>query len=85
MRRYRLLYLCAAIPIYRSKFYFVWYMAEAGCIATGFGYNGEDAQGNTRWDKLNNIDLLQVEFGTGMTQLTNSWNKGVNNWLKMCM
>ena len=33
-------------------------------------------------DAVNNVDLVHVELGRSVTQLTNNWNKGVNHWLK---
>jgi lysophospholipid acyltransferase len=78
----RLAYLFVGITLTRFKYYFVWYLAEAGCISSGLGFNGLDPQGRPRWDRLNNIDIADVELCGSMSELTSGWNKRINHWLK---
>jgi len=33
----------------RHKYYFAWYLAETGFVASGFSYNGRDAKGAIKW------------------------------------
>ncbi len=90
---FRFFYIWIAVTAGRFKYYFAWFMSETGCIASGLGFNGvkkiKSKDGETdevvRWDRVNNVDVLKVEFGQSIFDLTNNWNKGVNNWLKHCM
>lgn len=43
--------------IYRTKYYFVWGMAESGLILSGLCYNGRGAQGQPLWDKYINARI----------------------------
>jgi lysophospholipid acyltransferase len=87
---YRLAYLYISLPLFRFKYYFAWYLSEAGCIATGLGFNGyETKQGKdgskqriAKWDRVNNVSMFGNEFATNMSDLTSAWNKTANNWLK---
>lgn len=85
---YRFAYCFAAVTVNRFKYYFAWYLSEAGCLAAGFGFNGYQRDSNgaptsaMRWDRVTNCDAFAVEFGNTMPQLTNHWNMGVNHWLK---
>ena len=59
---WRILYQFVAVTLSRFKYYFVWNLAEAGCIASGLGYAGVDAKtGAVSWDSVNNIDFALVE------------------------
>ena len=62
------------------------YFGEAGCVATGFGFNGivvhDGKITGYRWDRVSNCDVLAVESAPHMSDVTNNWNMGVNNWLK---
>jgi hypothetical protein len=55
---FKLIYFFIGVSLVRFRYYFAWYMSEAGCIATGFGFNGYDQAGNMRFDRLNNIDMV---------------------------
>lgn len=46
--------------IYRTKYYFVWGMAESGLIFSGLCYNGRDAQGSPLWNKFINARIRYV-------------------------
>jgi len=70
------------MPLFRYKYYFAWYLSEAGCQATGFGFNGYDKKNNMRWDRVNNCEATMVELSPSLPIITNYWNKGANNWLK---
>ncbi len=78
------IYVLVAVSLFRFKFYFIWYLTEAACIAAGLGYNGETAQGKVLWDAVNNAGVLECEFAVTVAQMTNNWNKGINFWLKNC-
>jgi len=52
--------------------------ATAAAAAAGKG----EAPYTCEWNRCSNADALAVELATSMPQITNNWNKGVNNWLK---
>ena len=67
------------------------YLSAAGCISSGLGLSNvvrpstarsEYAPYTCEWNRCSNADALSVELATSMPQITNNWNKGVNNWLK---
>lgn len=68
--------------LFRSKYYFGWFLTEGSCILAGIGYNGEDSQGNIRWDRCRNVDFLAVELAPNMRSITTFWNMRTSDWLK---
>eukprot|EP00823_Brevimastigomonas_motovehiculus_P009597 TRINITY_DN927_c6_g1_i1.p1 TRINITY_DN927_c6_g1~~TRINITY_DN927_c6_g1_i1.p1 ORF type:complete len:529 (+),score=104.97 TRINITY_DN927_c6_g1_i1:89-1675(+) len=82
---YKFAYITVACSLYRMKYYLVWYVAEGGCIAANFGFNGvEMVNGKPvyKWNRVNNAEALPTEFGRTITDVTDHWNKNINNWLK---
>merc|ERR1712137_533334 len=67
----------------RSSYYTGWLMSEAAVVISGFGFNGYDANGNAKWDRLTNIDILGVEFGTSLKDMIAAWNQGTAKFLKV--
>lgn len=61
----------------RCRYYCAWKLSETSCVATGFGYNGEG-----KWDRLENVDILKVEFAPNPRAVFENWNKNTANWLK---
>jgi lysophospholipid acyltransferase len=79
---YRLVFQFWAVTFSRFKYYFVWNLAETACIASGLGFNGIDEKtGAAKWDRVNNIDFVQVETAGTMKELTSGWNRRINHWL----
>jgi len=83
----RFTYFWIAITSSRFRYYFAWYFGDAGCVATGFGFNGvkKNKAGEItgyKWDRVSNCNVLAVESAPHMSDVTNNWNMGVNNWLK---
>jgi hypothetical protein len=35
-------------------------------------------------DKVNNVDMLGLEFAQNITYVNAAWNKGTTRWLKKC-
>ncbi|ELR25469.1 Membranebound O-acyltransferase domain containing protein 2, putative [Acanthamoeba castellanii str. Neff] len=66
----------------RCKYYFGWYMGEGGFVACGFSYNGTDARGRVRWDRVPVNRPLGVELPENMREVTDSWNICTSSWLK---
>ena len=88
----RFAYFWITMTCSRFKYYFAWYLSAAGCISSGLGLSdvqrpaasarSSDAAYTCEWNRCSNADALAVELATSMPQITNNWNKGVNNWLK---
>jgi len=84
---YKFTYMFIATSAVRFKYYFAWILSEAGCVASGLGYNGIHINPVTgerymRWDRVINVNVMAVETSTNFSIVTNNWNIGVNNWLK---
>eukprot|EP01063_Lacrimia_lanifica_P033539 TRINITY_DN5988_c0_g1_i1.p1 TRINITY_DN5988_c0_g1~~TRINITY_DN5988_c0_g1_i1.p1 ORF type:complete len:493 (+),score=222.19 TRINITY_DN5988_c0_g1_i1:51-1529(+) len=48
----RLLYIWVSVMLVRTKYFLVWYLSDAACILSGFGYNGKtkkDDKGFSIW------------------------------------
>ena len=84
----KFVYFWISITASRYKYYFAWLLGEAGCVATGFGFNGVERDPKTgkpisyAWNRVTNCNIMAVELAPHMTDVTNNWNMGVNNWLK---
>lgn len=69
----------------RTKYYGVWKLSEGACILTGLGFSGYDAQGNSVWDDIANVNIPWVEFAPNFKILLDSWNIRTNIWLRECI
>lgn len=82
----RFVYFWVTMTCSRFKYYFVWYLAAAGCVSSGLGLSKavKCADGSVKyeWNRCSNADAVAVETATSMPHITNNWNMGVNNWLK---
>ncbi len=58
---YRFFYQHTAGFLIRSKFYTAWVLADAVNNASGLGFNGYDKHGNSKWDLVTNINILNLE------------------------
>lgn len=68
---------------FRGKYYFAWTFAEAGCLFSGFGYNGKDKDGVEKWDLLKNIDPFRIEVNDNLQEITTQrWNISVSKYLR---
>ncbi|XP_040280228.1 lysophospholipid acyltransferase 2-like isoform X1 [Bufo bufo] len=74
------LYLTAACR--RPKYYFAWTLADAINNAAGFGYNGISEDGEERWDRLSNLNILRIETATSFKMFIDNWNIQTAVWLK---
>jgi lysophospholipid acyltransferase len=67
---------------HRLKYYGVWKMAEGACILSGIGFNGYNADGSTRWDRVTNVSPLALETSQNNKEFLEAWNQNTNKWLK---
>eukprot|EP00474_Spongospora_subterranea_P004924 CRZ05382.1 hypothetical protein [Spongospora subterranea] len=85
---YRLAYVLFAVPLFRTKYYFTWYLSDAACQSCGFGFNGltrsdkEGASPVTKWDRQNNSRIMSVEFSSSVQGFTDNWNVSISDALK---
>ncbi|KAI1980989.1 Lysophospholipid acyltransferase [Ophidiomyces ophidiicola] len=67
----------------RTKYYGVWTLTEGACILSGMGYNGFDPQtGKAYWNKLENVNPLELETAQSPHGFLGNWNKNTNHWLR---
>lgn len=70
----------------RMKYYGVWALTEGACILSGIGYGGFDpVTGKARWDKLQNVRPLKIEFAQNTYAYLGNWNINTNIWLRNYM
>jgi len=77
----RIAFLVVSVALYRTSFYFVWYLDEAICNLGGLGYTGDGKP----WDRCRHGDLSGVELSQSPQQSMASWNRGANTWLRRCV
>ncbi|CAH2037474.1 unnamed protein product, partial [Iphiclides podalirius] len=79
---YLLWYAYLSTLVVRCKYYHAWLLSEAICNNSGMGFNGYDADGTPKWDKMSNIDVFGFEFAQNFRAAVASWNKNTNAWLR---
>ncbi len=80
---YRIAYVSFFNGFVRFKYYFAWYLCEAGCVAYGLGLTSYDNKtGKGTWDGMTNSRALLVETASSTQQLTDNWNIRTSEWLK---
>ncbi|KAK2175332.1 hypothetical protein NP493_738g00018 [Ridgeia piscesae] len=79
---YRMLYVILCTSVTRQRYYLAWKLAEAGNISSGFGFNGCDSSGKSKWDLLDNAHVLKVEFASNLKVLLDNWNIRTSHWLR---
>ncbi len=82
-------FLIASITLIgeRFKYFFAWKLAEASCIAAGFGFDGWTTNKSNDlipkgWNGVSNVDILRFEFATTSQQVSKSWNQRTAGWLE---
>uniref|UniRef100_A0A8C4PX26 Membrane bound O-acyltransferase domain containing 1 n=1 Tax=Eptatretus burgeri TaxID=7764 RepID=A0A8C4PX26_EPTBU len=78
----RLCYLLVSVQAVRPKYYFAWTLADAINNAAGFGFNGYDENGRSRWDLISNLNIWKIETATDIKSIVNNWNIQTSLWLK---
>eukprot|EP00003_Mantamonas_plastica_P006565 TRINITY_DN1538_c0_g1_i1.p2 TRINITY_DN1538_c0_g1~~TRINITY_DN1538_c0_g1_i1.p2 ORF type:complete len:458 (+),score=121.13 TRINITY_DN1538_c0_g1_i1:636-2009(+) len=82
---YRHVYLMISVTLTRYKYYFAWSLAEGALVACGMAFNGYTKDGSIKWDRALNVNILDVELGQSMKQVTDNWNIGTARWLRNCV
>ncbi|KAL2634990.1 hypothetical protein R1flu_006469 [Riccia fluitans] len=65
----------------RWKYYFIWSLAEASVIMSGFGFSGWNGD-TPSWDRACNVNIPKVELATSAAQIPAYWNIHVSTWLR---
>uniref|UniRef100_UPI00358E43F2 lysophospholipid acyltransferase 1-like isoform X2 n=1 Tax=Myxine glutinosa TaxID=7769 RepID=UPI00358E43F2 len=78
----RLCYLFVSMQAVRPKYYFAWTLADAINNAAGYGFNGYDEDGRSRWDLISNLNIWKIETATDFKSIVNNWNIQTSLWLK---
>jgi lysophospholipid acyltransferase 1/2 len=66
----------------RTRFYFIWIIADSINNLAGLGFNGYDGFGRPRWDLVTNIYPMDIEFALNMRKVATRWNAQSSNWLR---
>ncbi|CAF0937475.1 unnamed protein product [Brachionus calyciflorus] len=79
---YRILYLHFTCEGQRLYYYIPWTLSDAVNNASGFGFNGYDDKGESKWDLLTNINILELETSTSIKHVIDNWHIQSNIWLR---
>ncbi|KAF9347572.1 Lysophosphatidylcholine acyltransferase 3 [Mortierella sp. AD094] len=66
-----------------NKYLGIWTIGEGPCVLSGITFNGYDAKGRPEWDGLRNVNPINYEFATSLTQIVSSFNMNTNYWAKL--
>jgi len=66
----------------RLKYYTGWLIATGNCVMSGFSYNGKDAKGSNRWDRVVSVRPIEHETQDNLKDRLEAWNTSVQVWLK---
>ncbi|XP_015757322.1 PREDICTED: membrane-bound O-acyltransferase domain-containing protein 2-like [Acropora digitifera] len=53
--------------IQRLKYYFAWIIADVGNNACGLGFNGYDSNGKELWNRVTNVNVVELEDSNGIS------------------
>ncbi|KTF76516.1 hypothetical protein cypCar_00029392 [Cyprinus carpio] len=67
---------------YLAVRFFHSFTADAINNAAGFGFNGYNADGTPKWDRISNLRILNIEFATSFKMFLDNWNIQTALWLK---
>lgn len=80
---YRYAVIWVALVGVRFKYYFGWKIAEGAACMAGLGYNGIDkTTARHKWNRVENIDVLNYETSKSLRTSSQCWNKTTNLWLR---
>uniref|UniRef100_A0A0N5A2T0 Lysophospholipid acyltransferase n=1 Tax=Parastrongyloides trichosuri TaxID=131310 RepID=A0A0N5A2T0_PARTI len=81
---FKWLFVCQiGIIALHCRYFFAWYLADAICNISGFGFNGYDDKGEEKWDLCTNVDPMKVEFSLSLKETIDNWNIGTCKWLRI--
>lgn len=78
---FKIAYVYAMMFLLRCKYYFGWKVAEAGCLASGFGFSGMDGD-RPVFALACNVSARRVECTSNAQDLTRYWNATTGRFLR---
>lgn len=78
----RLVWVVLAAFGEKSKYFFLWKMAEGGCILCSLGFEGYSADGTAKWDGLSNVNIVGTELAQSIRDMSVNWNRNTSFWLR---
>ncbi|KAL2712656.1 lysophospholipid acyltransferase 6 [Vespula squamosa] len=79
---YKIWYIYVSTMMVRFKYYHAWIFADAICNNSGLGFDGYRENGEPRWDKFANVDVINFETSLSLRDSIINWNMGTNRWLR---
>lgn len=59
-----------------------WKLAEGAGLVAGLGYSGIDSNGRNKWNRLQNVNIRQIELAPNLRVLLSGWNANTAEWLR---
>ncbi len=79
---YRVLYVVLTTELSFEHYYFGWSNAEGACAVAGLAYNGRDAEGKVRWDRVDMVWLWTMRWAQNGAVVGRAWNVLGAKWLR---
>lgn len=51
-------------------------------MVAGLGYNGTDVDGRNKWNRLQNVNIRQIELAPNLRVLLSGWNANTAEWMR---
>ncbi|KAJ6250754.1 oysgedart [Anaeramoeba flamelloides] len=81
---YRVILMHLVVTKTRFKYYHALKLSEGSCQITGYGFNGIDEKtGAMKWDRLENMEPLNIEKAHSIYVASACWNKRISAWLRL--
>jgi lysophospholipid acyltransferase len=69
--------------LFYFKYYVVWWLGEGATALIGLAYNGRNAKGEVKWDRVRMLDLVRYKFAKSIVRdCVPSWNMMSQHWLR---
>lgn len=69
--------------IFYFKYYVVWWLGEGATALIGLSYNGRNAKGEVKWDRIRMLDLVKYKLAKSIVRdAVPSWNMMSQHWLR---
>lgn len=59
-----------------------WKLAEGAGLVAGLGYSGTDYDRRNKWNRLQNVNIRQIEMAPNLRVLLSGWNANTAEWLR---
>lgn len=79
---YKFGYLWGALKCIMSTYLVGFCFMEVGAIGSGLGYNGNDENGNPKFDRVLSCNIYKLETSYKVKDFLANWNISTHQWLK---